>query len=817
MRTLKILYCFILLLLGDASMVFGQRDAKITKVEIAPKLDGYGTDNCWNNLPIHNNFTQIQPDPEKPSKYETKVRLCYDNTAIYIFAEMLQPSNVTLKQLGERDAIGRVNADVFQIFFDTYNDNQNGFAFKVTAAGVQGDDKMLNGGGDNGGSDNSWDAVWESKTRTDNEGWYAEIKIPFSAIRFPKTDVQTWGFNMQRRVRKFNETSFYSPIDVNKSGFLAQFGNLTGLKEIKPPVRLALFPYINLGTQKLPGDASTYPASGGMDIKYGINDAFTLDMTLVPDFNQVASDNLIRNTSPFEQQLAENRPFFTEGVELFNRQGMLYTRRIGSTPTGFYALQDKYADTAKYDITKNPSIARLYNAFKISGRTSKKLGVGIFNALQAPAKASILDKNSNLNFKEKTQDLINYNMIVLDQALKGQSYINFSNTNTLRRDNSRHANVSGLQYVQFSKNENYSMNASINMSTIFEAGKINTGFFTSLNLSKSAGKLKYGIENVTYGKKFDQTDLGIQFDYNHAEQSAGISYDNNTPKNKRFQSRGVGFRVKSFENMYPFKLKQLKFEANSFYLFKNFVDVNLEMETSPFGQNNFYSLASRGINFHTFGYTYVGAGGSSDSRKKLYSEFYYGHGFQHNNPTYTYDNARLLVRYLFNDHFNLNAVYAPTFDNSNVDNTYITLPGDKPLLAFRHILEQVLEFNAKYTFSPNANLNARFRHYNAKITNKKLYTITQDGDYLNNQLPYTNAYDENFNLQNIDIFYNWIFRPGSRLVCSYKQWLNDAYILNSELQNSFGRNVNTIIKAPKAYAISVRLIWYLDYNQVKKQ
>ncbi len=792
-----------------------QKIADIQFTKTAPKIDAYNNDACWANAMVLDSFTQIQPIPYAPSKYETRIKLCYDNNAIYVFGEMLQPDSTILKQLGERDLTGRVNADIIQLFFDTYNDKQNGFAFKIMASGVQGDDKLLNGGGDNGGSDRAWDAVWESKTRTDANGWYAELKIPFSAMRFPKTPIQTWGFNIQRRVRKLNETSFWNAIDVNKSGFLAQEGLLTGIQNIEPPVRLALFPYIGTGIQKIPNATATYPTSGGMDIKYGLNDAFTLDMTLVPDFNQVASDNLVRNTSPFEQQLTENRPFFTEGVELFNRQGLLYTRRIGARPTKFYAIEDTYGDTSKFAINKNPSISRLYNAFKISGRNNKKLGIGIFNAVQAPTFASIDNKLNNENIRVNTSNLVNYNLLVLDKALKGQSYINFTNASTLRWQENRQANVAGLQYVQFSKDENYSFTGNVTLSSIFLQDSISNGLYTKFNVGKTAGKLKYGAIFTTFGKNYDQTDLGIQFNYNHAEQTFGGSYDNNKPRNKRFIQRNVNLRVKTSENIYPFILKRINVEASSFYLFKNFVDVRVELESSPVGQNNFYSLASRGINFHTFGYTYAAIGGSSDSRKKWYTEFYAGRGTQHNNTSYTYTYMNMLFRYLFNDHFTASIGYEPTIDRANVDNTYITLANNAPLLAHRHINEHVLELNAKYTFTPNANINARFRHYNAQIKNKTLYTITQDGNYLDNVLPYTAAYDENYNLQNIDIFYNWIFRPGSRLVCSYKQWLNDAYVLNSMQENSFGRNITKIIKQPKAYAFSVRLIWYLDYNTIR--
>jgi hypothetical protein len=188
-----------------------------------------------------------------------------------------------------------------------------------------------------------------------------------------------------------------------------------------------------------------------MDVKWGINESFTMDATLVPDFGQVISDNTILNLSPYEVRFQENRPFFTEGTELFNKAGLFYSRRIGLTPTGFYDVQGRAAADSNIEIIKNPSVSQLINTIKFSGRNKKKLGIGVFNAVSAPMFASIKNKQTNAIEKIQTGPLTNYNVLVLDQALNGRSSITFTNTNVLRDGLAADANVSALDFTIFDK------------------------------------------------------------------------------------------------------------------------------------------------------------------------------------------------------------------------------------------------------------------------------------------------------------------------------------------------------------------------------
>ncbi len=244
---------------------------------------------------------------------------------------------------------------------------------------------------DNGGEDFTWNAVWKSGAVIHEDGWSFEMFIPYSAIRFGKKDVQNWGMNITRRRRKTEQQYTWNPIDINVNGFLTQEGLWTGITNIKPPVRLQFSPYFSVYANHFPSGSPdnkklTSQVNGGLDLKYGINQAFTFDATLIPDFGQVQSDNQVLNLSPFEVKFNENRSFFTEGTELFSKGNLFYSRRIGGTP---FHLYDAYNNVnGNEEVVKNPSESKLINASKISGRTQKGLGIGVF---KCHYKAAICD------------------------------------------------------------------------------------------------------------------------------------------------------------------------------------------------------------------------------------------------------------------------------------------------------------------------------------------------------------------------------------------------------------------------------------------
>ncbi|MBK7763455.1 MAG: carbohydrate binding family 9 domain-containing protein [Bacteroidetes bacterium] len=811
MKFCILIFCYLslpLCLLAQTQKTFA-----IQSVEFAPKVDGDLSDEVWKTCITASNFTQTIPEQDQPSKFESDVRMCYTNKALYVSAIMYEPEMVCSRQVTARDMLNNVNADVFAIFLDTYNDHQNGFVFKVSSGGAQHDERLSNGF-ENG--DQSWDAVWTSKIGCFSDHWQVEMEIPFSALRFTKSDTMIWGINFFRSVRKLNENSYWNKIDPQKQGFLAQTGTLLGLKNIKPPKRLFLYPYLSTGFLQQEVNGKVKPSwlkSGGMDIKYGLNESFTLDVTLIPDFSQVVSDNLVRNLSPFEQQLAENRPFFTEGTEMFNKADVFYSRRVGGRPSGFYQIQSNFGDTSQYDIEKNPNVSRLYNAFKISGRNKNKTGIGVFNAVGAPSYAHITDKQSGEKYRIETEPLTNYNVLVYDKVFRGQSNFNFTNTNVIRNGNARDANVSSCILDKFSKNENYALKL-ISKWSVVQNQKDEIGSAVGIVFSKITGKFNYRLIADRLSPKFDKSDMGIQFDYNNSTQRIALSYQENKPKSKHLQLYRLSTDHAVAENTVPFEFKYYEAKVGCFLLFKSFWDITLSTESKPFAPIDFYQLGAWGKKLKTLPYFYNALNGSSDSRKKLFWAYYGGYGISNmKHSDYLYLNQSL--RYRFSSKLDISIGGEVTRDNSAIGFAYYDNSLNEPIAGRRDVREYSGEINVKYNLNPNTNLTARFRHYNSFITYTSFHLVEENGEWKNQTLPYQNGYNENFNLQNIDIFFNWMFKPGSRLVVSYKQWLNDAYLLNQKNENSYFHNVGQLVSKPHAFELALRVIYFLDYNQLK--
>ncbi|HSH50315.1 MAG TPA: DUF5916 domain-containing protein, partial [Bacteroidales bacterium] len=283
---------------------------EIKKVDQGPKIDGRLDDEIWLNAPVAKDFIQYEPYNGHAPSLPTEVKILYDNHAIYFGAIMYDnhPDSI-IKDLGNRDEYTSLNADLFTVIISTFNDGVNASEFMVSASGMQSDVKH------NGNSeDRNWDAVWESKVRITEDGWILEMKIPYSALRFSKSDNQVWGVHFMRHIRRYREWNSWNFIDNQVQGKINQMGEMSGIKNIEPPLRLSVTPYVSAYLEKnAETDKWGNNFNAGMDLKWGINQSFTLDMILIPDFGQVQSDDEILNLSPYEVKYSEKRQFFTEG------------------------------------------------------------------------------------------------------------------------------------------------------------------------------------------------------------------------------------------------------------------------------------------------------------------------------------------------------------------------------------------------------------------------------------------------------------------------------------------------------------------------
>ena len=349
-----------------------RKTIETTRIEKPPIIDGVLNDDAWRNAELISDFVTFRPDNGKTvaAEYQTTVKVIYDDDAIYISATMLDPDAANIPQeFAVRDNFSQ--ADFFLVTINPNDDGQNPFEFAVQSTGNQADSKVSNGN-----EDFNWSAVWKSAAKITAIGWQVEMEIPYRAIRFANSPVQSWGFNFHRRLEKLNEQHTWTFID-NAVGRWTQYdGLIEGFENIKPPTRLNLYPYASTTTTIFEGNTD-FDWSAGRDIKYGLTENFTLDATLIPDFSQVGFDDVVLNLSPFEQLYTEQRQFFTEGTELFNKGRLFYSRRIGSAPIDQFSNERKNDEEFQGGVKVNDELVNapvkvtMLNAIKISGRTKK--------------------------------------------------------------------------------------------------------------------------------------------------------------------------------------------------------------------------------------------------------------------------------------------------------------------------------------------------------------------------------------------------------------------------------------------------------------
>jgi hypothetical protein len=800
------------------------------KVAQAPRIDGSLDDSVWQNVPVAFDFVTNTPVYGKPATLKTTVRVIYDNNAIYIGAYLYDDPAGIRRQYTPRDNLQQANVDYFSVFLDTYRDRQNAFQFLVTARNVQTDARVSTGYTGNEGmyGDTSWDAVWESKVGLQPDGWTVEMRIPLFSIRFSRRSDADWGIQFMRFSRRLNETSFWNPVNPAVSGFANQFGDITGLNKLMPPLRLSFSPYVSGGYRQTPhmGSPQQYETlkSGGMDVKYGINESFTLDATLIPDFGQVVSDNVVNNISPFEIRFRENRPFFTEGTELFNKAGIFYSRRIGKTPDLYDTLQDKInsGELDGYQLLKNPSVTRLYNAVKFSGRTAGNLGIGVFNAVTENVKATLRNRATGKDSTIVTEPLANYNIIVLDQALKNRSYITFTNTNVVRNGQLRDANVTALDVALYDKANRYGLQVKPRYSMVYDAPGRYHGFANYLEAGKVSGNLQYSFINELRSAQYDPNDLGFQLSPNIFSNTGEVSYYKYqaTPA---FLNQSYRVAVKRDYLFKPFTYQKTSFEASSAWLFKNFWNLSLSADVAPWWYNDFFEMQTPASLFQTprqplkrAPYYSLFIEGNTDNRKPLIVSWLVG-GAEGPLPHDPYYALQLAARYRFSDKLTLEMSYKRQYDNGQFGYAFVRdLVTDAPVLARRTYADVTSIVTGVYNFTSRMNLTFRARHYWNRLLNTNLYTIHADGFWTERWDLNPADYNINYNAFNLDVFYTWDFRLGSRLIIGWKNWLGKdyEYTISSGTYKFYTNNAYQLLSRPHGNEFTIRFIYFLNYQQL---
>lgn len=779
------------------------------RTSAALKIDGILDEGAWKTAQPATNFIQWRPDAGKPedSTSRTVIYLLYDNTSVYVGGYCYEKTRDSIStELVGRDRVG-VN-DFVGLIFDTYNDKINGFGFYVTALGEQFDAKYSN----TAGEDDTWNAVWNSEAKIHADGWSFEMRIPYSALRFSSTNLQTWGLNITRRRTKSGRQYMWSPVDLKNTNFMSQSGTWTNLEKIQAPVRLSLSPYFSAYANHYPSDSkdqksTTSSINGGMDVKYGISDAFTLDMTLVPDFGQVQSDNQVLNLSPFEVRYNENRPFFNEGTELFSKGNLFYSRRIGGQPIRFYDVNSQLG--AGERVIKNPQESKLINATKISGRTKQGLGIGFFNAVTRPMTATV-ENDAKQTRKIETSPLVNYNIIVFDQTLKNNSSVSFINTNVLRDGKDYDANVSAALFDINNKKNRYNWNGKFAVSHLTNpAGKATNGYSHTLSFRKSSGNLLYNLQQEVADARYDINDMGILFNNNYIDHYLWTGYRWLKPKS--FYNRiQVNFNANYSRRFQPGDYQAFFTNVNANIQFKKLWWAGLFIGRNAKG-NDFYEPRTEGRFYQTPGSWRFNGWFESNEAKKYYASLGYFMAFPELFKGRVID-FNMQHRYRFNDRFSLS--HDLSGGPSKNDAGFYQKTSTDILFSRRNRLTLENVLRAKYNFNNKSGITFRARHYWSKVEPLELYALQQNGS-LN---PYSNSSmtirNQNINFFNIDAIYTLQFAPGSFINIV---WKNAIFQADDAVRDKYFRNFSRTVEAPQNNNLSVKVLYFLDYLDLKKR
>lgn len=389
-------------------------------------LDGVLSEAEWQTPAPATAFRQTDPREGEPATQRTEVRFAYDEHALYVGARMFDSLGArgVQRQLTRRDQ--NVESDYLELVFDTYHDHSGKTIFQVNPSGVKYD-----AGQASPSADPSWDPVWVVETRVDSLGWTAEMRIPWSQLRFSSAVDQTWGLQVWRYTQRLNELSMWSFVGKQETGGPARYGHLTGIRIEDRPRGLEIMPYAvaraSYVTPTQPGspfqDESAYGSRVGADIRALLGSNLTLSATINPDFGQVEQDPAVVNLSAFENYFDEKRPFFIEGSGLLsfgglncfncsNASGMslFYSRRIGRRPQG--------ALPGDYEYEEAPANTRLLGAAKLTGRTAGGWQIGALEAVTGREQAHVVDLDGGRS-DHTVEPWTNYMMGRVKRVTKG--------------------------------------------------------------------------------------------------------------------------------------------------------------------------------------------------------------------------------------------------------------------------------------------------------------------------------------------------------------------------------------------------------------
>ena len=660
-----------------------------------PQIDGILDDGAWQHAVWQSGFIQHEPYNGREASQETLFAVLFDNNYIYVAIRAYDssPDSIVCRRTRRDQADG----DKVGIAFDSYHDLRTGFVFGVSAGGTRFDWLISNDGQQ---EDHSWDPNWWVKTHVDDEGWTAEMRIPFSQLRFERNGGRLWGMQVFREIHRNSELSFWSHIPKDAPGLVHRFGTLDGLGQIEPRSIFDVTPYTVALTDRYLATPGNPFQTGhddrfklGVDSKIGLSNYLTLDLTLNPDFGQVEADPSEVNLTAFETFFEEKRPFFIEGRNIMSfglgigdggigNDNLFYSRRIGRRPLG-----NIQADSGAY--VDKPSFTNILGAAKISGKTDSGLSIALMESLTSEANATIdLDGERSMQLIEP---LTNFFVGRLQQDFRDGSTIiggMFTSVNRRLDENlalqmHRNAYTAGVDVTQFFRDKSFMVNVNAAFShvagekeAILHTQRSSARYFQipdegmmrldpeRTSLTGSGGRIQVGkmgdghwnfmAAMLWKSPQFEINDIGYMRESDNLFQVAWIGYRQWEPKGiyREYRINFNQYRQWNFNG----DLMLNGMNVNGFIRYRNFWSTSMGVEYARDILSK--SLLRGGPMFQTPNLVNAWARVGTDNRKKLTASLTgsYNHGMEN------YQQARSASASLtYKPIDNLNLSFAPSW------------------------------------------------------------------------------------------------------------------------------------------------------------
>ena len=821
---------------------------KLTAVRVTapPSIDGDLSDAAWTTAPEFTDFTQHDPVDGAPATLPTSVRILYDDHAIYFGAKMTDTHPPTAL-LSRRDNF--TQTDFISINIDPQHDRVSGNAFTLSAAGTQVDTVLYN----DIGEDPSWDGVWESATRIVPDGWIAEVRVPYSQLRFPDRDQHTWGINITRRTVRLNEWVRIVNTRKGETGFVSHFADIAGIEGIRRGRSLELVPYAvarsdirtRADRQNPLLERRDMGADSGLDVKYALTSNLTLTGTINPDFGQVEVDPAVVNLSQFETFYPEKRPFFTEGTDIFRfgdtpapshfgfifAPSQFYTRRIGRAPQ--LTPDHKYVSA--------PSDTTILGAAKLTGKLPGGWSLGILDALTDTERARFVTPGV-ASGRQTAEPMTNYFVGRATRLLGSASRVGVLLTSVQRRLNDdssplrSSATTAGIDAYTSFRDKSWILEGFLVGSRVagsaraIEATQLSpsrrfdrpdashvefdptrtslAGWGGRAMLSKATGVWRPIVQMEAYSPGYETNDAGFMQRTDIMSSHALMQYVNQTVT-KRFRERNVWFGVWMNRNFDGDTLERGWF-FDAFGTFQNYWEARLALFAGP---GSFSDQTTRGGPVvRTPSYTSVETSVSSDDRRK----FSYGVSGRFDDSDDGSYMRTIGVSLQGRPSSNLQISLEPSFTRSRDFTQYVDDFKDDAATAtfgrqylFADLDQHSFELGTRVDWTLNARLSLQLY----------LQPFVSAGDYhdyhtlaaarTRDYIPYSAAVPStDFNFRSIrgSAVARWEFRPGSAL---YVAWNENRADVEEFGDFRFGRDLRAIPGAPSHDVFLVKLSYWL--------